>query len=160
MGKMMEYKGYRATITYDSDDEIFVGKVFGIEDSLNFQGETVEELKQTFRNCIDNYLEMCAEYGKVPEKEYKGQFNIRITPELHRKISLAAEEAGISLNQWVSNALEDSVRKLEPSVYEYETQEDRAFFVKLIDKLTNIGRYGDFQDISRKVVSVSARSCC
>ena len=36
MNSMLEYKGYHATIEFDADDDIFVGKVFGIADSLNF----------------------------------------------------------------------------------------------------------------------------
>lgn len=54
---MLEYKGYHATITYDADDELFVGEVFGISDSLNFHGSSVEELKRTFAQSIDNYLD-------------------------------------------------------------------------------------------------------
>ena len=52
------YKGYQADIEYDPDDKIFVGKVLGIRDSLNFHGETLDELKYTLQRCIDNYIEM------------------------------------------------------------------------------------------------------
>ena len=85
MGKMMEYKGYHASIEFDSDDNIFVGEVFGIADMLSFHGSSVPELKQMFEQSIDNYLELCATIGKEPEKEFKGTFNVRITPELHKK---------------------------------------------------------------------------
>ncbi len=106
MSKMMEYKGYHAQIEYDSDDEIFVGRVYGIVDSLNFHGTSVAELEEMFRQSIDNYLQMCADAGKTPDKEFKGSFNVRITPELHRGISLQAAQEGLSLNQFVSRALE------------------------------------------------------
>jgi predicted HicB family RNase H-like nuclease len=52
---------------------------------------------------------MCANTGKTPDKEFKGTFNIRISPELHRGISLQAAQQGISLNQYVLNALENSL---------------------------------------------------
>ncbi len=110
MSKMMEYNGYHAQIEYDNDDEIFVGKVYGIVDSLNFHGTSVAELEEMFHQCIDNYLQMCAETGKTPEKEFKGSFNIRISPELHRGISLQAAQEGVTLNQYVLRALEDSLR--------------------------------------------------
>ena len=92
MSSMLEYKGYHATVEYDAEDDIFVGEVFGIADSLNFHGTSVEELKAMFRQSIDNYLELCKQIGKNPEKEFRGSFNVRISPELHRKAALEAEK--------------------------------------------------------------------
>ncbi len=109
MSKMMEYQGYHAQIEYDADDEIFVGKVYGIADSLNFHGSSVSELEAMFYQSIDNYLAMCKETGKSPDKEFKGSFNVRISPELHREISLQAAQEGITLNQYVLIALENSL---------------------------------------------------
>ena len=109
MSIMMEYHGYHAQIEYDAEDEIFVGKVFGLADSLNFHGTSVSELEDMFHQSIDNYLQMCAETGKAPEKEFKGSFNIRISPELHKEISLQAAQEGITLNQYVLRALEESL---------------------------------------------------
>ena len=65
MGKMMEYKGYHATVEYDSDDNIFVGKVHGLSDLLSFHGVSVTELENMFHQSIDNYLDICAQIGKV-----------------------------------------------------------------------------------------------
>lgn len=109
MGRMLEYKGYHASVDYDDDDELFVGSVFGVRDSLNFHGTNVEELKASFHDCIDNYLDMCKEFGVSPDKEYKGTFNVRLAPKLHRDVADAAEQQGISLNQYVINALSSSL---------------------------------------------------
>ncbi len=109
MNKMMEYKGYHAQIGFDADDELLVGKVFGITDSLYFHGTSVTELEEMFHQSIDNYLQMCKESGKAPDKEFKGSFNVRITPELHRQISVYAASEGITLNQYVVRALEQSL---------------------------------------------------
>ena len=106
---MLEYKGYHATITYDADDELFIGEVFGINDSLNFHGTAIPELKAMFKQSIDNYLELCQRIGKEPEKEFKGVFNVRISPELHKQIAILAAQKDISLNQCVSNALKEFV---------------------------------------------------
>ena len=84
---MMKYKGYRATVGYDSRDNIFIGKVFGIKDSLNFHGSSIEELENSFHDSIDNYLEICEKYGKVPEKEFSGTFNVRTSPEITRTLA-------------------------------------------------------------------------
>lgn len=113
MNSMLEYKGYHAAVNYDADDDLFVGEVFGLTDSLNFHGTSIEELKQSFHDSVDNYLELCRQIGKEPEKEYKGAFNIRITPALHRQISLLANQEKISLNQYVANALAASVKSRE-----------------------------------------------
>lgn len=110
---MLEYKGYHASIEFDAEDNLFVGEVFGITDSLNFHGESVSELKEMFKQCIDNYLELCQKIGKQPDKEFKGTFNVRITPELHKRAALEAAKQKITLNQYVSNAIDNSFDKKE-----------------------------------------------
>lgn len=110
LNKMMEYKGYHAKVEYDADDGFFVGKVYGISDSLNFHGTSVTELEEMFHQSVDNYLQMCAETGKQPDKEFKGSFNVRISPDLHRQISIYAAQEGLTLNQYVVRALESSCR--------------------------------------------------
>lgn len=108
MSSMMEYKGYHASVEYDAEDNIFVGEVFGIADSLNFHGSSIEELQNMFYQSIDNYLELCQKIGKEPEKEFKGTFNVRIPPELHRRAALEAAKQKITLNQFVMKAIDRS----------------------------------------------------
>lgn len=103
---MMKYKGYRAVISYDEEDRIFIGEVFGISDSLNFHGSSIDELEEAFHDSVENYLEICEKTGKTPQKEYSGTFNIRTTPVLHEKAAEYAARNGITLNQAVSRALE------------------------------------------------------
>ena len=110
---MLEYNGYHASVEFDAEDKIFVGEVFGITDSLNFHGESVSELEEMFKQCIDNYLEVCEKIGKEPDKEFKGSFNVRITPELHKRAALEAANQKITLNQYVLNAIENSLGKKE-----------------------------------------------
>lgn len=103
---MLKYKGYRASIGYDESDKIFVGEVFGLSDSLNFHGRSIEELENSFHECIENYLSICRQIGKEPQKEFSGSFNVRTTPQLHEKAAEYAFENGCSLNQVVSMAIE------------------------------------------------------
>ena len=109
MNSMLEYRGYHAAISYDADDELFVGEVFGIVDSLSFHGSSIDELKQKFADCIENYLDVCKQIGKEPEKEFKGSFNVRIPSELHRQIAILATQQKITLNQYVVNALRKTI---------------------------------------------------
>lgn len=111
MKNMLEYKGYHAKIEFDEEDMLFVGTVFGIQDSLNFHGATVQELIDSFHQSIDNYLEMCEELGRKPDKEFKGSFNVRIGQELHRQAVFAADRSGMTLNQYVEKAIRAAVSK-------------------------------------------------
>ncbi len=105
MSGMMEYKGYHAKVEYSPEDETFVGQVFGIADTLVFDGQSIEALKEMFHASIDDYLALCQEIGKAPDREYRGTFNVRVPVELHRAAAMIAESMDISLNQFVAEAL-------------------------------------------------------
>lgn len=120
MKNLLEYNGYHAKIEMSIEDEIFVGSVLGINDSLNFYGNTISELKEAFETCIDDYIQMCEHFGKKPEKEYSGSFNVRIGSELHKKIDIESHEQGISINQFIINTLKnffDNKNKEKEVVY-------------------------------------------
>ena len=102
---LLEYKGYHAKISFDAQDALFICEVFGINDSLNFHGASVAELKDAFHQCIDNYLDVCKKIQKTPDKEFKGTFNIRIPSDLHRKLALEATRHDVSLNQFIKDVL-------------------------------------------------------
>lgn len=105
MSNVMEYKGYHAKVEYDPNDNILVGKVIGIADSLNFHAQSTNELVSTFHQSIENYLELCKKIGKSPDKEYSGTFNVRIPSELHKRAFIKAQQEGITLNKVVESAL-------------------------------------------------------
>lgn len=96
----MNHKGYTARIEFDADDDLFYGRIIGIDDVVGFHGETVEELRTNFQDAVDNYLAMCAKVGKKPERAFSGKVMLRLAPELHARIAKSAEMAGLSLNQW------------------------------------------------------------
>ena len=104
---MMEYKGYHADIKYSDEDKMFIGEVLCINDTLAFHGTSVAELEEMFHQSIDNYLEMCKEFGKKPDREYRGQFNVRIPSALHRSAVICARKKNLSLNEFVTRAIEN-----------------------------------------------------
>ena len=65
---MLEYKGYHAEIAYDADDDILVGSIVGINDSINFHGSSIEEIAEIFHRSVDDYLEICNVEGRSPDK--------------------------------------------------------------------------------------------
>ncbi len=101
----MTYKGYSARIEYDDDDGIFTGQIAGIRDRVGFHADTVDDLRESFREAVDDYIETCEKIGKEPQKAYSGQVMFRVSPEVHRKAAIAAELSGKSLNQWAEEVL-------------------------------------------------------
>jgi predicted HicB family RNase H-like nuclease len=97
----MQYKDYHAAIHFSSEDEIFYGKIAGINDLISFEGESVKELKKAFHEAVDDYLETCKRQKKNPDKPFKGSFNIRIPPDLHRRAAMLAAITHVSLNDFV-----------------------------------------------------------
>jgi len=109
MNNLMEYRGYHAKIEFSAEDKVLIGHVLGINDIISFDGESIPELEAMFHESIDDYLEECAELGIEPDKEYKGTFNVRISPELHRQAVIASEARNISLNQFVQQSIENEL---------------------------------------------------
>lgn len=109
MSNVLKYKDYYGKVEYSSEDEVLFGKVEGISDLVVFEGYSIDEVKSSFENAVDDYLTFCKEIGKEPNKSYKGSFNIRITPELHKKADIMAIKQGISLNQFILNTLEKEI---------------------------------------------------
>lgn len=107
MNNIIEHKNFIGSVSFSSEDEVFHGKIEGIDDLVTFEGGTVADLKSAFEEAVEDYIEICREIGKKPEKSYKGSFNIRIKPELHKKVARKALKQGYSLNQFVEKALED-----------------------------------------------------
>lgn len=105
MSQSLAYKSYKAAISFDAEDEIFVGRILGINDIVSFHADTVAELKQAFRDAVEDYIETCRKIGKAPEKAYSGKLMLRIAPEVHSLAAQAAESEGKSLNQWSEEAL-------------------------------------------------------
>ncbi len=110
MVDFLKYKDYTATVHYSAGDEVFFGKVIGINDLITFEGTSVAELKAAFEEAITDYLETCADLGKSPDKTYKGVFNVRVPPTLHKKVALFAQQHHITLNDFVKTALQFAVK--------------------------------------------------
>lgn len=105
MSEVLQYKGYFATIHFSAEDEVFHGKIIGINDLIVFEGGSVKELKKAFKESIDDYLATCKALKKNPDKTYKGSFNVRISSDLHREAAIFAALKNMSLNDFVKNAI-------------------------------------------------------
>ena len=102
---MIEYKEYTGVFEFDPSIDAFHGHVIGLQDVVTFEGSSVEELRIEMGESVEDYLSLCAEVGKEPERPYRGEFLVRTTPEVHRAVATAAEAEGLSLNAWIEAAI-------------------------------------------------------
>jgi len=107
---MMEYKGYIGKVEIDDEAGILHGEVINIRDVITFEGASVDEIQQAFRESIDDYLEFCTQRGESPEKPFSGKFVVRLPTELHRKAYVQARLADKSLNGWVTEVLQTALQ--------------------------------------------------
>lgn len=106
---ILNYKGFIGSVHFSADDNVFFGKLEGINDLVTFEGETVKELTDAFHYVVDEHIKDCERENIPAEKSYKGSFNVRLTPELHRRIAILAKMRGESINKFVSEALSQFV---------------------------------------------------
>ena len=106
---ILEYKGYHTKVEFDSEECVLRGKIEGINDLVNFECEDIKRVEKEFHEAVDDYLEFCKEVGKEPDKEYKGTFNVRINPELHKRLANMAMKNGDTLNATVEKAIQEYV---------------------------------------------------
>lgn len=109
MSNTMEYKNYVGSVEFSESDGVFFGKVMGIRSLISYEGTTAKELVEDFHGAVDDYLELCAAEGKEPERAYKGSFNVRVSPELHKQAVIYASSRQMSLNSLVEQALRSSL---------------------------------------------------
>lgn len=106
MGKL-RYKGYSGTVEYDESVNLLVGKVLGLRNALLlYEGENIESLRTDFENAIDFYLKDCEKDGVEPEKPYSGNVVLRMTTDLHAKAVEKASSIGVSLNEFIRQAIQ------------------------------------------------------
>ncbi|OHB39171.1 MAG: DNA repair protein [Planctomycetes bacterium RIFCSPLOWO2_12_FULL_39_13] len=106
MKDVLTYKGFIGSVHFSAVDKVFHGRIEGIDDLVTFEGRSVDELLEAFHGEVDDYTKLCKEHGKETMRSYKGGFNVRVTPEIHRRAVETAIKKGMSLNQLVQKAIE------------------------------------------------------
>lgn len=100
------YKGYVGTVEISVEDNILHGKVLGLtKGTISYEGETVAELHQDFRNAVDDYLDLCKQEGWTPETPCKGSFNVRVGQEIHAAAKAYADNHNTPLNNVIVEAV-------------------------------------------------------
>lgn len=101
----MSYKNYTASMSFDAEDKIIVGRVLNIDDIIVFHGESITEFEAAFHELIDSYIAACKQLGSAPEKSASGKMMLRIAPSIHAAAIKAAARKGVSLNKWAELTL-------------------------------------------------------
>ena len=109
MKNTMEYKGYIGSVEFEEEKTSFFGSVLGITTPITYEGESAWKLITNFHNAVDEYLEHCKATGVQPETAYTGSISLRITPELHKQVALAALSKNITLNQFIESAIAKAI---------------------------------------------------
>ena len=109
----IHYKNYIAELTLDLEEDIITGRVINTADIISFHGKTLIEAKNAFHEVLDSYLETSRELGIEPAKPCSGKFNLRISPELHRKLNNIAKTKNKSLNDCTQELIYKGIEQFE-----------------------------------------------
>lgn len=116
MNNRMTYKGYSASMTFDADDKIIVGRVLDIDDIITFHGESITEFEQAFQSSVNDYIMACEQLGQSAEKPVSGRLMLRIAPTIHAAAIKAAANSGQSMNKWIEHLLSDTLNLPNQSI--------------------------------------------
>ena len=100
---------YHATIEFDPDLDLFRGEILGLNGGADFYGKNPKVLRAEFKRSLEIFLAVCAEKGIQPKRHFLGKFNLRISPQLHEKLAIAAQAQGKSINALAQEALRESL---------------------------------------------------
>lgn len=106
MSDLLKHKGFSGSIEFDLDDNMLHGKIQFIEDVICYEADSLAALKESFCASVDRYIAHCHAIGKQPNKPFSGNFNVRVSPMIHRACAIAARRAGTTLNEFVGQSLE------------------------------------------------------
>jgi predicted HicB family RNase H-like nuclease len=102
---VMNIDGYSAKIEYDPELDMFRGEILGLNGGADFYGKNPKELRSEFKKSLEVFLAVCEEKNLEPRRQFSGKFNLRISPELHEQLAIAAQAEGKSINTLAQEAL-------------------------------------------------------
>jgi predicted HicB family RNase H-like nuclease len=63
----------------------------------------------TDKGAVASIRKWLEQHGVEPRRHFSGKFNLRISPDLHEKLAIAAQAQGKSINTLAQEALRDCV---------------------------------------------------
>ncbi|MRW85888.1 toxin-antitoxin system HicB family antitoxin [Pseudoduganella sp. FT26W] len=117
MNNVMKIDGHQAVIVFDPEIEMFRGEFVGLNGGADFYALDVAGLQREGALSLALFLKTCEEQGIEPLKNFSGKFVLRVPPAIHEAAALAAAASGKSLNQWMTELLETSLRAAHDNSY-------------------------------------------
>ena len=108
MNNLIEIDGHKAVVSLDPEIGLLRGEFLGLNGGADFYADSIENLRKEGAISLKVFLDMCAEKGIAPRRSFSGRFNVRLSPAAHEAAVLAAKAADKSLNEWVSDVIEDA----------------------------------------------------
>ena len=106
---LFEYKGYYGSIEFDLESKSLYGQLLGMKGAYIYEGNTLEELENDFKQFVDDYIHDCDEDGIKPQKPNLGNLNIRLQPNTYLRAVRDAKRQGVSLNRYINKAVESLI---------------------------------------------------
>ncbi|MCK4504636.1 MAG: type II toxin-antitoxin system HicB family antitoxin [Candidatus Aegiribacteria sp.] len=126
MTDYLKYEGYIGSVCFDLEEEILYGQIEFINDLVTYEGKSIRELSNRFKDAVSDYIETCKEVGKEPEKPFSGTFNIRIGSELHKNLALKSKLENTTINELVRSSiaayLAEPQRTILTHIHYFETE--------------------------------------
>lgn len=110
MKDLMQYKGYYGSVHFDDEDLIFHGKIEFIRALVTYEATDAKGLKKAFAESVEDYLSTCLNQKIEPEIPFKGSLNVRLGPDLHRRVAIAAAQHHLSINKFIADTLDRIVK--------------------------------------------------
>ena len=63
-GTFYNYKGYEGTYEFSKEDNVYWGKISNTDDLVLFEGNDLSELYQSFKDAVNDYINLKKEIGK------------------------------------------------------------------------------------------------
>lgn len=106
----LQHNGYYGSAQFSEEDMVFHGKIEFIRALVSYEAEDAKGLKAAFIEAVEDYLAMCEGENIEPEKPFKGSFQVRIKPELHRRLAIAALKDNKNINKFINETLEQKLK--------------------------------------------------
>ena len=103
---ILKYKDFEGTAEVDVGRGVCRGKLLFIDDLVTYEADSPKRLQAEFEAAVDDYLQTCEQVGKDPQRPFRGLFNVRVPPALHRAATLRAVSDNVALNDVVVRALD------------------------------------------------------
>lgn len=103
----LKYKDYQGSVSFE--DGTLLIQILHIDDFVTTECDSASGAQKAFEALVEDYLETCKAANKEPSRPFKGTFNVRVSPSLHRSIAMAAIDANETMNAWIANALQEKI---------------------------------------------------